>query len=129
VPELPVGPLNLPRELLPQIQDPKDFIRYLNSIGIEWKYEMMPAKDIKSTQSEFNQEKIDSLKKLHKIPDSIYFLSNDDYLLDGHHRWIAQKDKNPEKKIKVIRIKKGILELLNRIVKDHDGSEYKSQFS
>lgn len=120
-----IAPLNLSRDLLPQIDDIEDFVEFLTNNHINWYVEKIKICDIKSTQSEFNREKIENLKK--NLPEiEPFILSNDGYLLDGHHRFIAMKEINPNQKVPIIHIKKGIMELLTTIQKDYGKSYSKS---
>ncbi len=119
------SPLNLARELLPQIDDTEDFLEYLTSQHIHWYIDHLSISEIKSSQAEFNREKIEAIKA--NPPDTtVYLISNDNYLLDGHHRWIAQKETNPHQKVPVVFIRLNILELINRIPKEYGKTSTKT---
>lgn len=117
--------LSVGRELMPQIDDPEDFLEYLTRMKISWKQETIPVVDLKSTQGEFNQEKINTLK-INGVKSNLFFVSNEGYLLDGHHRWIAQMETDPTSTIEIVRIKLGILDILNRIIGEYGLTSRKS---
>lgn len=87
------------RETMPQLTDnegndlTKEFRAHLESIGHRVTDRRVPAADLKATQSELIAKKVagivQSLKKGENT-DGIrerIFVSFDDYIVDGHHRW------------------------------------------
>ena len=117
------------RKQLPQI--PKDriaeFARYLQTLSYPERRDMghngmgnqynvgrvsdvavtankLAVKFLKPTQGEFDAEKVQSmLRHVEDFRNDIFFVSQDDHLLDGHHRWAALKQDNPDQKVRVIR--------------------------
>jgi hypothetical protein len=87
--------LKLSREQLPQIAGANinDFISKAKADGITVNRHLVNPLSLKPTQNEFNKEKVKTL--LHtddsKLKPSLS--SNDGYILDGHHRWVADYNK------------------------------------
>ena len=80
--------LGINRENMPQIRSFhfNDFLEDLDEDNIKYEYELVEAKKLKPTQSQVNVDKADKLTK--DFVDSRFLIaSNDDYILDGHHRW------------------------------------------
>ena len=82
------------RKDMPQIkkQDYEEFMDYLKSNGAKFRKETVPASELKAMQSEFSDKGI--IKQLEKnidqgINSKAIIISDDDYVLDGHHRWIV----------------------------------------
>jgi hypothetical protein len=83
----------------------------------------MKVTDLRATQMEFDYDKVAAMiGTKSKIP---VLVSNDGYILDGHHRWLADYNMNKETYIDVVEIDLPILELL-RVAKEYDGVEYKN---
>lgn len=98
-----------------------DFREYLkdNDIGVE--KERVHASELKPTQTDLDQGRIDALvaaieggKK--RLDDSRIYISKDNHILDGHHHWAAAvalgKKNDDDPKMKVYRIDLPIKELL-----------------
>jgi len=60
----------------------------------------MKLNEIKPAQDEFNNDKVLHFinEYLENDPDNIYIVSQDGYLIDGHHRWAAELQLMPENK-------------------------------
>lgn len=117
--EIPkAGNLGFKRKEMPQIEGksiPK-FLDYLKSEGVKYTEKLVDSKSLRPTQSQFNQDKIQSMidtidqKKQHPI-----MVSKDGYVIDGHHRWLAHY--NTDKKMPVIMID---LKIYDALEKMHD---------
>lgn len=86
------------RQELPQI-DEKDlnaFARFLQQQGIDAGYKAISAASLSPIQSEVNREKVESLKENPKALEKPLIVTNDNKILDGHHRWVAQRELHPE---------------------------------
>ena len=101
------------RDLMPQLDSA--FLKYLKKKNISYTKENVNTSDLKSTQSEFDTMKI--LNLMSSDNNDTIFVSNDDYVLDGHHRWIA--DHNTDGKTEAYVIDLPILELY-RIAKEYE---------
>ena len=83
----------LKRVEMPQIHkdDYNEFIDYLKDKGAEFTKQTMPAKQLKATQGEFSDKgvmkQID--KQMRGEPRKPVIASQDNYIIDGHHRWLV----------------------------------------
>ena len=84
------------RDLMPQIgpESMKDFQKYLKAHGIGYNMAEMPTGSLKATQSQFDGAKIIQLMSTKNTEPII--TSNDDHVLDGHHRWLANHNSGKE---------------------------------
>lgn len=101
---VPQNNLNIPREHMPQISDQHKmkFIDWLENQGIIVQFLDMPVAILRSVQHDID------LKKVEKMMDSQInkpiITSNDNYVIDGHHRWIARLNRDPHQVIPTYRI-------------------------
>jgi hypothetical protein len=87
--EVPQIGMTFGRELMPQIDKPKEFLSFLKKkFGIDHSLQTLDTDSLKSTQSEFVDDKISSLINSKESKKPI-IVSTDGHILDGHHRWIA----------------------------------------
>lgn len=126
---VPPESLNIERALMPQItsNNREEFLKHLSSKGITHTKTTMLPSEMKATQSEFNTDIVSNIMntkpKMHPT-----IVSNDHYILDGHHRWLANLNTNKNKEVPVIKIDTGILSLLHH-AKNFDGVEYRTLHS
>jgi hypothetical protein len=110
------------RVLMPQIGDENTFIKNIKESGVSYKEEKVDPNTLKATQSEFDKDKIAMMMFEPLYDKNGIIISNDNYVLDGHHRWIVAYNKNLM--IKVIRVDLPILELM-RLAKSFEETTYK----
>jgi hypothetical protein len=78
---------------MPQIHkdDYNEFIDYLQDNGAKFTKQTMPAKSLKATQGEFSDKGV--LKQIQKYidgaPKKPVIASSDNFIIDGHHRWLV----------------------------------------
>ena len=87
--ELPTG-LSYSREQLPQISEkemPK-FIRACKKVGLLVEALKIKASKLKPSQSHLNMDKIQSMRESTKKRHP-FLISEDNYIVDGHHGWGA----------------------------------------
>lgn len=106
------------RSDLPQIPENQveRFINYFESLYGESEVVRTKYKNtsIKPTQIDFNSEKIiDKVKQKHYI-NRVFILSQDHYLLDGHHDWAASFEESEGLELNVAVIPIKINELVKR---------------
>lgn len=118
--QVPKIGMTFSRALMPQIG--KDFKSNLSKNGIEYEQVKVDPSDLRSTQSEFDMEKVKSMMIGPTQTESDIIISNDDYILDGHHRWLAAFNRN--KKMTVLKVNLPILELI-RLSKTFETTECK----
>jgi len=123
--EVPKIGMTFGRSLMPQIRKEQipAFLDHLKKQNISYNNEKVSSKDLKATQMEFNLDKVmNMMSSLNsKANAAKIIISNDDYILDGHHRWLADYNDDKNGKSNTIRVDLPILELM-RIAKDFDGS-------
>ena len=109
---IPNETLNISRDMMPQIgSDHDSFLKHLSTNGFKYSHEMVDPKTLKATQKEFSHKIIRSIIRTKpKLKPSI--ISREGYILDGHHRWLGHMNSTPEKKIAVVRVHTGILDLM-----------------
>ena len=84
--------LTFARNDMPQIGAAQSFIKYLKDNGVTSNLTTIKADDYKSSQMEFDPSKIESMRQSKSTNPII--VSNDGHILDGHHRWLADKMEN-----------------------------------
>ena len=100
------GSQKIPRRLMPQIYDTKKFSQKIfKRFHIRSKTLKMPTGALKPSQNEINKKIVKKvIKSLSKKDQKPIVVSKDNFVVDGHHRWAAQKVLNPKKKIKVLKM-------------------------
>ena len=91
--------MGIPRKKMPQVRtkDYPEYFQYLKDNGVHFqKLDSVKAASLKPTQSEFSKQGVE--KQLNKIYNDLddsakpLIASSDDYIIDGHHRWLAAKN-------------------------------------
>ena len=90
--------MGIPRKKMPQIKskDYPEYFKYLNDKGVNFeKIEGVNAATLKPTQSEFSKAGVE--RQLQKMLDKNdgykpLIASSDNYIIDGHHRWLVAKN-------------------------------------
>lgn len=120
--------LGIPRILMPDLKNPDDFLHRIHrQFGIENKRETVRMNDLKPAQGEIRRTRVNNaakemntngVVKIKQNNGSVkvaapIIISQDNFIVDGHHRWAAAHDKGLEDKdIPVIRILAPISEIL-----------------
>jgi hypothetical protein len=107
--------LGIPRYKMPQIrsENRKEFFQYLTSNGYKIKNSNLSLKDLKCSQRELNTFNIE--KKITKIKCGELkplIVSKDNYILDGHHNFVAASLISPKNKYPCFQISLNIHELI-----------------
>lgn len=109
--------LGIPRSKMPQVSSRyiSDYIKFLKSNGIGVKSKKFKVSDVKMTQKEINQNKVLGLMKgdnrEHLAKPVV--ISNDGYILDGHHRILALYNLDNDATINTIQVNLPIQKLLD----------------
>lgn len=108
------GTLGIPRAEMPQVktQDRGAMVNFLKARGIDSSNEVMPARAIKPTQAEFSPAKVQEAADRQDGERSI-IVSADGYVVDGHHQWMAQRQKGEP--VKVIKLDQPIGDVLQAL--------------
>lgn len=94
----------------------------LRESGVKIKKEKVPVGQLKATQKEIQADKTfdmaDShLKGKYDPSKEQIIVSNDNHILDGHHRWAALLTASPDRKMEVIRVDMPMREFLEQSFK------------
>jgi hypothetical protein len=113
------GDLGIPRKYMPQFIGKDDVRKFRNFIkrvyGIQSRTTRRKAKDLTPTQKEISRSRIEDLIENENILDKVLVplvISNDNYVVDGHHRWAAYRLKKPNKSLPVVEIDVPIKDVL-----------------
>lgn len=89
----PADTLGVLRRHMPQIlgSDYPELFKYIYAHGGKIRKENVDPADLKSTQSEFSDTGIETSMTSGGL-DIPIIISSDNYVLDGHHRWLAAKN-------------------------------------
>lgn len=91
----PSDTLGVKRSDMPQVHRDHypELLRYLKEHGASIKKGEMSAKQLKATQSEFSDEGVRKMIKKGGVTSDgtkkPLLVSSDNYIIDGHHRWLA----------------------------------------
>lgn len=102
---------NIPRSEMPQIkaENRGAMVNFMNARDISHEQGEVPASSLKPTQQEFSPAKVKKAMEFEGGNRSI-LVSSDNYVLDGHHQWLAAREKGEP--VKVIRLNAPIEQLV-----------------
>ena len=82
--------MGIKRNQMPQVatKDYPEFLDYLKDNGAHFTKDTVPADSLKAIQGEFSDQGVEKALRLSKIEKPI-IASSDNYIIDGHHRWLA----------------------------------------
>lgn len=108
------GTLGIPRAEMPQIKAEHRgaMMGFLKARGIDGQQETIPSAAIKPTQAEFSPAKVRQAIDYQGGNRSI-IVSADGYVVDGHHQWLAAREKGEP--IRVIRLDQNIGDVLTAL--------------
>lgn len=111
--------LDIDRKDMPQVagKDYNHFFSYLNKNNILYSEDEIEPSLLKASQGHFHKEKIKKI--MQSISDGDYknkpiLTSKDNYVMDGHHRWIAHNNLNIPIKIHKIHLNSSdLIDIMN----------------
>jgi hypothetical protein len=105
------GTKKVPRAEMPQIKAEHRgaLTQFMKGRGITHEQQTVPATELKPTQAEFSPGKVKKAMEFDGGNRSI-LVSSDGYVLDGHHQWLAAREKGEP--VEVIRLDAPIDELI-----------------
>ncbi|MHC4400520.1 MAG: DUF3560 domain-containing protein [Planctomycetota bacterium] len=120
-PPVCVGNLGIPREDMPQL--PKgpmaEFLKHWRESGVKVEHDTMHVGDLRATQRDILAQKVVGMAR--SAVDGNFpaikapvVVSNDNYILDGHHRWAALMVLHPDNVMAVTRVDAPIQALLDQ---------------
>lgn len=122
---VPVGNLGLTRSQMPQFDSQDKLTKALNSSGIKFTIDSTKLADLRLTQSEINKTKVFKLMRKIKsngtnsMPPIV--VSNDGYVLDGSHRFVAKYNRSKKGSIPTITVDSSALDFIS-LVKNNSAS-------
>ena len=110
--------LNVPRASMPQIKSEHRgaMVQFLKGRGITHTQEDVPASSLTPSQIEYSPEKVEKAKAF-TGPQRSILVSADNYVVDGHHQWMAALSESPDRSIPVIRLNAPIQQLLIEVAR------------
>lgn len=90
-PDLVIG--GMKRDQLPNIVDHNAFIKDITESGVKLYTDVCAPCTLKPSQNEFNKDKVEKFKQSNDFTKAI-LISNDNIIVDGHHRWKAAQESN-----------------------------------
>lgn len=105
------GTAGVPRAEMPQIKAEHRgaMVNFMNARGVAHQEETLPASSLKPTQAEFSREKLARAAGFEGGNRAI-LVSADNHILDGHHQWMAARDKGED--VRAIRLNAPIRDLI-----------------
>lgn len=105
------GTVGIPRAEMPQIKAEHRgaMVNFLNARGVQHQESTVPASALRPTQAEFSRDKVAKARDFEGGNRSI-LISQDGHVLDGHHQWLAAREKGED--VKVISLGAPIRELV-----------------
>ena len=98
---------------MPQIYDANKFAKVVKRrFGVRTRKMRLRPRNLKPSQNEINGEIVDKIIKTKKKHNNPLVVSEDNYIVDGHHRWAAAKKTKPNKPVPVMVIKAPINDAL-----------------
>jgi RNA polymerase sigma factor (sigma-70 family) len=109
------------RHELPQIlgADKPEFYSLLHDAGIKTELKSVPVGELKGIQRDLNAEKVSGMAATIREKGTLgpwpLLASNDGYIVDGHHRWAAEKEVDPTRKAPVVQVDLPVHELISKL--------------
>jgi len=99
------GTLGIPHNEMPQIaaENRGAMVQFLDARGIPSSEETIAPSELKPSQAEYSQERVDAAKA-REGGDRAILISADNHVIDGHHQWVSDLQENPDTPIRVIRL-------------------------
>jgi hypothetical protein len=124
--------MGIPRREMPQIDSKNHahFFNHLKKNNISATKRTVDPSKLKATQGHFNKEKIRSMMdgiQAGKIDNKPIIISKDNYVMDGHHRWLAHSNLNKDIDVHQVNVKaKKLLDMMHEYPKSYTEKLYES---
>ncbi|QBQ79037.1 hypothetical protein HOV43_gp146 [Escherichia phage vB_EcoM_KWBSE43-6] len=126
---IPVGNLGLSRSSMPQIDADKqqDFHDYLEANGVTIDASQVPIRTLRLTQNEINKMKVWKIMKQirNKKPMGRVWVSSDNYVVDGSHRFVAALNMDGKQRMKVYKVDLPAMEFV-KLARKFNGVRYRT---
>jgi len=117
------GDLGISRKYMPQFlkqEDVKRFRKFIKkAYGIKSSNSTRRARDLRPSQREISRKRIKNMIEKEEVLKKVLvplIISNDNYIVDGHHRWAAYRMKMPDKRLPVVVFEAPIKDVLGLAV-------------
>jgi hypothetical protein len=113
---VPQTSLEMPRESMPQITQANtmEFIDWLENQGIVVQFLSIPVALLKGAQGNVDPEKVAALQNSPSLNTKPFIVSKDNYVFDGHHRWLALLNRDPHFSVDTYRVNLPLKDLLEK---------------
>lgn len=117
----PEDTMGITRDKMPQVKstDYDAYKSYLKKNGVTLRPQVVHAKDLKPVQSEFSDQGVERQLNKNRENDGQnpkpLLASSDDWIIDGHHRWLAALNSN--RNVSILRANVDVHELLSLTLK------------
>lgn len=126
---IPVGNLGLSRSSMPQIDAEKQtaFHDYLEANGVTIDSSQVPIRTLRLTQNEINKTKVWKIMKQirNKKPMGRVWVSSDNYVVDGSHRFVAALNMDGKQRLKVYKVDLPAMEFV-KLAREFQGVRYRT---
>ena len=126
---IPVGNLGLSRSSMPQIDADKqqDFHDYLEANGVTIDASQVPIRTLRLTQNEINKMKVWKIMNQirNKKPMGRVWVSSDNYVVDGSHRFVAALNMDGKQRMKVYKVDLPAMEFV-KLSRQFNGVRYRT---
>ena len=120
---IPKGNLGISRRDMPQIEE-KDLpalIKWLKEKKVNVSRGKFPAKNLKPIQKDINIDIVkilagDNAPKRMNIHKPVLLTKKDNYIIDGHHRWLALLERDRDSKVDAFQIDMKARDFLNLVM-------------
>lgn len=125
---MPSDTLGIERKDMPQIEkgDYDEFFAYLKSNDVDYSSENVHANSLKPIQKDFSLKGMIKAIRKKRIKKPL-ITSDDDYIIDGHHRWLSVMSTKPRSNMKIIRVNVPVMQLL-QLVRDFPKTTYRDVY-
>jgi hypothetical protein len=119
------GTLGMARDALPQVQAEHHgpLVNFLNARGVQHEVHSLDPNELKPTQAEYDPAKVRALAGVKG--DGSILVSQDGFILDGHHRWLAAKEAGEP--IKAIVLQAPVHDLIEQVKEFPSANAEKAQ--
>lgn len=130
----PEDTLGVKRHEMPQVgsEHYPSLFDYINDHGGHFTNETIHARDLKPVQGEFSKQGVEKMMrgradiKSGKRKSKRIIVSSDDYIIDGHHRWLAAY--NHDDDIEIMRVDIPVKKLM-QLLHDFKHTTYKDIYA
>lgn len=121
------GSLGISRKDMPQIKevDIPHFLKRLQMDGISIVDIELPVNKLKPTQKELNPDRVKEKVNISPKDRKPLIVSNDYFILDGHHQWMAMRIQDPYQLASIHLVDVKMDELL-RIARTYERTTFKN---